>query len=117
VAGTAVYVVWEDKTTENGNSDIFLRISPNGGFIFKSVINLSQNDGSSDEPRIAVDATGTAYVVWEDFSTNVGPFGNGDIFFKKSNGSTLNLSITAPCITGLHHCGDSYVPRRNHDMR
>lgn len=48
-----VYVVWRD--TSPGNSDIFYRRSTDGGATFGPTINLSNNQGSSGSPALAVD--------------------------------------------------------------
>jgi len=45
-----VYVVWQDKTTPNGNSDIFFKKSTDGGNSFGSTVNLSRNPGDSYAP-------------------------------------------------------------------
>ncbi len=75
-----IYVVWEDDTA-NGPS-IFFKRSIDGGANFSDPTNLSPGLGSSFNPRIAVDATGSninVNVVWEDNTP-----GNGRIFFNRS---------------------------------
>ena len=52
ISGSTVYVVWLDNTP--GNFEILLRKSVNAGAAFGSTINVSQNDGSSGLPAIAV---------------------------------------------------------------
>jgi hypothetical protein len=90
VSGKNVYVVWDDDTP--GNFDIFFRRSTDGGKTFGKTINLSNNDGNSEIPRIAVSGR-NVYVVWKDFT-----LGLEDIFFKRSTnkgddfGKTINLS-------------------------
>ncbi len=60
---------------------------------YPEVVNLSDSNGSSSEPRIAIPYYDTAYVVWSDSS-----FGQTEILFKasrdggKSFGSAINLS-------------------------
>jgi hypothetical protein len=90
VTGKNVYVSWVDDTP--GNNDIFFRKSTNEGNSFASTMNLSNNEGNSDNPQIS--SLGTAVrIVWQDDTQ-----GNSDIFFKASGnrgesfGSTKNLS-------------------------
>jgi hypothetical protein len=65
VAGNNVYVVWEDRTT--GEGQILLRTSNDRGNTFGSVIDLS-DDRSSQEPQIAV-SDNNVYVVWHEFES------------------------------------------------
>jgi len=90
VTGKNVYVTWVDDTP--GNNDIFFRKSTNEGDSFSSTVNLSNNEGDSDNPQIS--SLGTAVrIAWQDDTQ-----GNSDIFFKASGnrgdsfGSTRNLS-------------------------
>ncbi|MGH9921232.1 MAG: hypothetical protein ACRD38_00615, partial [Nitrososphaerales archaeon] len=67
VSGNNVYVVWEDRTT--GEGQILLRISNDRGNTFGSVIDLS--DGRhSQEPQIAV-SENNVYVVWHGSNSSV----------------------------------------------
>jgi len=52
ISGNNVYVVWRDNTP--GNNEVFYRRSIDGGASFGSTVNLSNNDGSSTSPFIAV---------------------------------------------------------------
>jgi hypothetical protein len=71
-----IYITWTDNTT--GNGDVYFKASPDSGFTFSSVKNLSNNTGASLSPHIA--ATGNnVYVIWTDNTT-----GNGDVYFKAS---------------------------------
>ena len=86
-----VYVVWNDKTP--GNDEIFFAKSTDGGKSFDEPINLSQNEGPSAFPRVAVSGS-NVYVIWYDYSP-----GQSDIFFAKSNDGgrsfkTTNISDT-----------------------
>jgi hypothetical protein len=74
--GDNVYVVWQDNSS--GNYDIFFKPSTNNGTKFKSIRNLSNNNGSSELPQISSQGD-NVYVVWQDNSS-----GNYDIFFKRS---------------------------------
>jgi hypothetical protein len=82
--GNIVYVVWEDKST--GNGDILFKRSTDGGNNFEKTINLSNNNGESRVPQIAKSGS-NVYVVWEDRSQ-----GDREIFFRAStdNGAHFN---------------------------
>jgi hypothetical protein len=84
-----VYVVWEDATSETGNSEIKFARSSDGGATFTSASNLSFNNGISFDPRIAVSES-NVYVVWEDTTTTTAE-GSSDIFLARStnNGATF----------------------------
>ncbi|HEX5893180.1 MAG TPA: sialidase family protein [Nitrososphaeraceae archaeon] len=82
--GNNAYIVWSDTTT--GNGDIYFKSITDNGTTLSFPENLSNNDGRSDEPRIA--AVGSnIYVVWRDNSS-----GNDDIYFSSSadNGTTFS---------------------------
>ena len=84
-----VYVVWEDATSETGNSEIKFARSSDGGATFTSASNLSFNNGISFDPRIDV-SENNVYVVWEDTTTTTAE-GSSDIFLARStnNGATF----------------------------
>jgi hypothetical protein len=63
VSDNTVYVVWQDNTP--GNDEVFFSASDNNGATFSRPVNLSNNAGSSFEPRIAVSGN-NVYVVWRD---------------------------------------------------
>jgi len=68
--------VWQDQVT--GNGEIFHKRSLNTipSFI-EPAMNLSDNQGLSECPSIALSGNAT-YIVWEDNT-----YGNHEIFFKK----------------------------------
>jgi hypothetical protein len=74
--GDNVYVVWQDNTS--GNYDIYFKASLSAGAKFKSVRNLSNNNGTSALPQIST-LGNNVYVVWQDNTS-----GNYDIFLKRS---------------------------------
>src|ERR671910_481790 len=78
-----VYITWTDNTS--GNGDVYFKASPDSGFTFSSVKNLSNNTGASLSPNIATSGN-NVYVIWTDNTT-----GNGDVYFKRSmdNGGTF----------------------------
>jgi hypothetical protein len=66
---STVYVAWREHIP--GQSDIFYARSMDGGKSFGNTINLSNNAGESDEPRLAVANNGNnVYVVWNDDTTH-----------------------------------------------
>ena len=83
VSGSNVYVAWEDLT--DGDADILLRVSTDGGSSFGSIINMSSNTGTSDNPKIVASGN-DIHVAWQDTTT-----GTADIFFRSSpdSGSTF----------------------------
>jgi hypothetical protein len=91
-----VYVVWEDASSE-GNSEIEFVRSADRGATFSTAKNLSNNDGISFDPRVAVSGN-NVYVVWEDTSSSATAEpgtaeagGSSDIFLARStnNGATF----------------------------
>jgi len=76
-SGSGVYVGWSDDTL--GNYDTFLRRSTDNGKSFEPAINLSNNSGNSEPPRIVTSGE-TVYVVWTDDS-----LGNSQTFLSKSD--------------------------------
>jgi hypothetical protein len=100
-SGNNVYVVWEGEGA-SGSRDVFLVRSTDGGNNFKSPINLSNNPGDTENPKVAASGS-NVYVVWADESP-----GNFEVLFKRSTnngasfGSIKNLSNNPP---------DSLAPR------
>ena len=46
--GKNLYVAWQDS--DSGNQEIFLRKSVDGGITFGQIINVSDNEGTSECP-------------------------------------------------------------------
>jgi hypothetical protein len=99
--GSNVYVVWQDKVSEN--YEIFLRESNDGGGRFSGIKNLSRNNtGDSVSPSIA-SLGNNVYVVWTDYNP-----GKSEIFLRASNdnastfGGIKNISWSN---------GNSYDPK------
>src|SRR3989304_6073533 len=89
VDGDLLYFVWEDHTFEK--AEIFFSKSVDGGKTFQPAINLSNNNGTSLWPRIAVSGN-DIYVTWYDYTTHI-----SEIFFSHSSDGgktfeTTNLS-------------------------
>jgi hypothetical protein len=72
--GNNVYVVWQDNT--NGNYDVYFKSSSTNGTKFKSIRNLSKNNGTSELPQIAT-YKDLVCVLWKDTTS-----GTDTIFFK-----------------------------------
>jgi hypothetical protein len=85
-----IYVSWVDNTP--GNYAILFSRSADQGATFPSVKNLSNSPGDSSNPRIALDANGSVYVVWQG---NIPPAFNKDIFFARSSDLGANFSVAA----------------------
>jgi len=100
VSGANVHVVWVDDTT--GNFDIFYKRSTDGGATFDSTINLSNNDGDSEFPMIAV-LGNEVHVVWHDDTP-----GNFDIMYRKSTDG--GASFTEPTKNLSNNAGTSFDP-------
>ncbi len=89
VAGSSVYVVWEDDSTPGAAVTTFA-VSSNNGVNFNTPIALSSTSGFSQFPQLAA-AGMNVYVVWSDTYVN-------DIFLRSSSdsgasfGTAVNLS-------------------------
>ena len=97
-----IHLIWQDDSF--GNYDLFYRKSTDGGMTFGARRRLTYTSGASQVPDIAVDQSGSIYVVWQDPTP-----GNAEIFCKKSPdggntwGTNRRLSMNAgdslaPCI-------------------
>jgi hypothetical protein len=89
--GGRVYVVWNDM--RNGNSDIYCNYSNNHGVSWQPAdARLDTNtagSSSSQNVRLACDASGHVYVVWEDYR-NAKP----DIYCNRSSNHGATWSTT-----------------------
>jgi hypothetical protein len=76
------FVVWSDilKYRQPFNYELFYQTIANNGTTLLDPINLSNNDGDSIMPKIAVSEQDNAYVIWTDDTS-----GNKDIFFIRAN--------------------------------
>jgi hypothetical protein len=74
------YVVWSDilKYRQPGTFEVFFQIITNNGTGLSDPVNLSNNDGDSIMPNIAVSGNGNVYTAWSDDST-----GNMDVYFMR----------------------------------
>lgn len=114
--GNNVYVVWQDNTT--GNYDIYIKSSSTNGINFKSMRNLSKNNGASELAQIEP-YKDVFYIVWKDSTGSM-----ERIFFKEGRkdistnntefGSTKKISsignVTRPSITsGSAHISAAWI--------
>ncbi len=86
-----LYIVWQDDTS--GNFDILLAASTDNGSTFSEPVNVSNNDGTSTEPMLAVSSTGAnIYTIWSD---NEIDSSNNEIYLSTStdNGVTFGCPI------------------------
>ena len=84
-----VYIVWTEGNFNEGRTSIFARASSDGGATFSNPINLSNNTGYANIPRVSAYGD-NEYVMWMQ-----GKFNQGEIIFKKSSdgGATFGQSI------------------------
>ena len=83
-----VYVVWVDKSSKTGDTDITFRSSNDSGKNFTVIKELRGGDTLSFSPQIAATEKGDVYVVWVDKSSKTG---DTDITFRSSNDSGKNF--------------------------
>ena len=96
--GDNVFVVWPNNQTVNGNSEIYLARSTEGGASFEDIFNLSNTTERSANPEL-VKAGENVYVVWlENINNN-----NWEIFLTASpnNGVTFNEPLNISNNTGI----------------
>ena len=86
VDGDLLYFVWEDHTYEK--AEIFFSKSVDGGKTFQPAINLSNNNGTSLWPRLAVSGN-DIYVTWYDYTTHI-----SEIFFSHSSDGGMTFETT-----------------------
>ncbi len=94
------HVVWRDDTP--GNFELYYKSSPDGGATWATNKRLTWNSGTSNEPVIAVDASGHLHVVWTDHTP-----GKDVIFYKKSLDGGVNWAASKRLIW---NSGSSHSP-------
>jgi hypothetical protein len=104
-----IYVVWSDNSP--GYPAIFFAASSDAGITFSTPLNLSNDPGGSNPPRIAVDLNGDINVVWAGTSGSK----SGVLSRSIDGGATFPASATiannlkrTPIIT-LDSSGNIYV--------
>jgi hypothetical protein len=83
VNGRNIYVAWADKS--DGDFDIYLTASHDGGKTFSEPINVSDDDVDSLKPALAVDGT-RIYLAWVSYEDN-----QGQIKFVRSSNSGVDF--------------------------
>ncbi|HKZ48828.1 MAG TPA: exo-alpha-sialidase [Thermoplasmata archaeon] len=99
-----LFVAWEDS--RNGDFDIYFARSPDGGLTWSSPdyqVNSDTGTGFQWAPAIAVNASGTIYLAWED-----GRFGGGEIYFARSIDGGVSWSTPNRKINDATHPGGAY---------
>ncbi len=86
-SGNMVFVTWVQG--EEDNTDIYLKISQDGGITFGSPINLSNNPASLSYNQQVVATENGLFVVWEDDDGNSE---NSDVFFISSSDGGKSFS-------------------------
>jgi hypothetical protein len=83
-----VYVVWQESVSSanNRNYDIVIKNSVDNGTTFGSLVNLSNNSGFSEHPKLAAFGN-NVYVIWADDTS-----GNREVLFRRSidNGTSFD---------------------------
>jgi hypothetical protein len=96
-SGSNVYISWRD----GGADDVFFRRSIDSGATWKSIVNLSNNAGTSDNPQI-IAVGSNVFIAWTDSTP-----GNRDILLKRSTDS----GATWKAVKNLsNNSGNSNVP-------
>lgn len=106
--GKNVYIVWQDDDAPS-NFDIFYKKSSNDGNSFGSVVNLSQDEAGSSNPRVAAEGN-NVYVAWDNNTPS-----KTDISFKKSSngGNSFEKSKNLSNNKGLSLHPDISVDKTN----
>ena len=100
VNGTDVFTLWVGLGSGvEKQSDIYFRRSSDGGATFDGTINLSNNMGSSFNPKMAMSGK-NVYVAWQDAT---GQTGNTTIMFRRSSdgGATFYPAVTINAYSGI----------------
>jgi hypothetical protein len=97
VFGDNVYVVWLDQD-QDGNTNILLRVSMDGGATFGSTMNISSNANQETFPKVSA-YSDNVYVAWNMVKENPNERGDQGLFFVRS----VDGGKTFDNITKLNH--------------
>lgn len=92
-----ISVVWQDS--RNGNWDVFMVASKDGGASFSSEVNATKNTTSSSQmwPRVASDSSSDLHIVWDDNRN-----GNFGVYYGySSDGQTFSTVAVNDTDTGI----------------
>jgi hypothetical protein len=103
-----VYVVWVDKNSTSGDSDIIFRSSNDSGKHFDDSKKLRGSKLLSFSPQISATERGDVYVVWVDKNSTRG---DSDIIFRGSNDSGNNFNSRINLNRGGHLLSYSISPQ------
>src|SRR5262245_24458216 len=98
IHGTAVYVVWMQDVGDN--NEIFFTRSSDSGATFEPPRNISNTLGQSREARIAVNAAGTIFAVWDEET----PSRHIAIARSNNGGATFTIGTVAPLVRAMTDC-------------
>ena len=96
--GGNAYAVWQDK--RSGNGDIYFAYRP-AGEDWGTNVKVNDDLGTAEQrsPAIAVDASGNAYVVWEDYRNS-----SLDIYFAyRPTGGSWGTNVKVNDDIGTEH--------------
>ena len=103
-----VYVVWVDKSSKTGDSDITYRSSNDSGRIFDDRKKLRSNSLLSSSPQLAATEKGDVYVVWADKNSTTG---DTDISFRSSHDSGRDFHRVINLNKGENKLSNSSLPQ------
>jgi hypothetical protein len=83
-----VYVVWVDKSSKTGDTDITFRSSNDSGKNFDKRESLRRNNLLSSSPQVTATEKGGVYLVWTDKNSTTT---NSQISFRSSSDSGKNF--------------------------
>jgi hypothetical protein len=102
VFGDTVYVVWLDQSDEDGETNILLKASGDGGETFGRTVNISSNANQETFPKVAA-FEGSVYIAWNMADDTLDERDNEGLFFVRSLDGGFNFDN----IIKLNHENDS----------
>ncbi len=96
LSGSVVRVVWEDE--RQGNSEIYYKVSTNGGVTWNADMRLTNDPANSWNPTVAVSGL-DVHVTWYDDRNGSG---NWEIYYKRSTDGGLNWGMETRLTNNSH---------------
>ena len=90
IGNDKLFVVWQGNT--NGQFDVFLSKSSDGGITFSQPINLSNDPSDSINPNLIV-VHNNLFVIWNDNITK-----NYNVMIKRSSDGGITFSQPINCL-------------------